>query len=125
MMASTNRHTHQRYRAPSRFACTMRRGQRSTYVLVASATLALLVWQWRAVPDVVWAVRGDARWAIWAVSGLGLAIILLSTFLTVCRPSCPGGPANRGPTPIDAHEVQQTGSDPISSGSACSRRRAR
>jgi protein-S-isoprenylcysteine O-methyltransferase Ste14 len=57
--------------------------ERSTYVLVASATLALTVWQWRSAPQVIWDVTQPAlRWAIWAVSGVGAVMIVSSTFLT-------------------------------------------
>ena len=57
--------------------------ERSTYVLVASASLALLVWQWRAQPEVVWHVSTPAvRYAIWALSGAFSALIVVSTFLT-------------------------------------------
>jgi protein-S-isoprenylcysteine O-methyltransferase Ste14 len=56
--------------------------ERSTYVLVASLCLALAIWQWRSVPDVVWAVEGDAgRYALYGLYGLGWAIALLSSFL--------------------------------------------
>jgi protein-S-isoprenylcysteine O-methyltransferase Ste14 len=57
--------------------------ERSTYVLVASASLALLVWQWRAQPAVVWHIATPAiRDLVWAL-GVGCAgIILWSTFLT-------------------------------------------
>ena len=34
--------------------------ERSTYVLAASAALALVFWQWRPIPTVVWDVRGPA-----------------------------------------------------------------
>src|SRR5579872_3381562 len=34
--------------------------ERSTYVLAASAVLALLLWQWRPIPRVVWAVHNSA-----------------------------------------------------------------
>lgn len=56
--------------------------ERSTYVVAASAALALLVWQWRPIPYVLWDLRG-----IWAEPVLnvlfwvGWAILLVSTFL--------------------------------------------
>jgi protein-S-isoprenylcysteine O-methyltransferase Ste14 len=56
--------------------------ERSTYVLVASAQLSLLVWQWHAVPETVWAVTGPARFALWAVHGVGFVLVVYSTFLT-------------------------------------------
>jgi len=57
--------------------------ERSTYVLVASAALALIVWQWRAQPQLVWHVTAPAaRAAIWAAWFAGAAIVLVSTFLT-------------------------------------------
>jgi methanethiol S-methyltransferase len=57
--------------------------ERSTYVLVANLALGLIAWQWRPLPDLVWHVSSPpARLAIWAVSGLGVALIVASTFLT-------------------------------------------
>jgi methanethiol S-methyltransferase len=56
--------------------------ERSTYVLLASLALALLFWQWRPMPFVVWHIA-DPRVAM-AVMGLSLAgwlIVLSSTFL--------------------------------------------
>lgn len=56
--------------------------ERSTYVLLASAVLLLLYWQWRAMPGQLWEVRQPAgRWAIWALFWLGWAIVLSSTFM--------------------------------------------
>jgi methanethiol S-methyltransferase len=56
--------------------------ERSTYVLAASLVLALVLWQWRAIPAVVWDVSWQpARVAIWAVFWLGWAIVLASTFM--------------------------------------------
>jgi len=56
--------------------------ERTTYVLLASLALALLIWQWRPMPAVVWQVH-DAHIAM-AVTGLsfvGWLIVLTSTFL--------------------------------------------
>jgi len=56
--------------------------ERSTYVLLASLALALLLWQWQPIPAVVWQI-GDPRTA-GAVIGLSLAgwlFALTSTFL--------------------------------------------
>jgi len=56
---------------------------RSTYVVVAAATLGLIVWQWRAEPTGVWRVQGTvARGAVWAVHGAGLVLVGWSTFIT-------------------------------------------
>jgi len=56
--------------------------ERSTYVLLASLVLALLLWQWRDIPAVVWEVNFQpARLAIWALFWLGWAIVLASTFM--------------------------------------------
>lgn len=56
--------------------------ERSTYVLLASACLALLFWQWRSVDVVVWEVTSEpARIALTAVSLTGWAIVLASTFM--------------------------------------------
>jgi protein-S-isoprenylcysteine O-methyltransferase Ste14 len=57
--------------------------ERSTYVLAASLALALILWQWRPIPQpVVWNVesRTGAN-LLWAVFWLGWAVMLLSTFL--------------------------------------------
>ena len=56
--------------------------ERSTYVLFASLALALLMWQWRALPGAVWDVTWQPAWlAIWMVYWLGWAIVLASTFM--------------------------------------------
>jgi methanethiol S-methyltransferase len=56
--------------------------ERSTYVLAASLAVALLLWQWRAMPDVVWNVDNpSARTLLLAVSALGWVVLLVSTFL--------------------------------------------
>jgi methanethiol S-methyltransferase len=56
--------------------------ERSTYVLLATLALALLLWQWRPIPHVIWQV-GDptAVMVLMALEALGWAIVLLSTFL--------------------------------------------
>jgi methanethiol S-methyltransferase len=56
--------------------------ERSTYVLLASSVLALLLWQWRDIPAVVWDVTWQpARLAIWGLFWLGWVIVLASTFM--------------------------------------------
>ncbi len=57
--------------------------ERSLYVLIASAVLALLMWQWRPIPTpVLW--HADVAWSValaWSVMGLGVAVLLWATFL--------------------------------------------
>ena len=56
--------------------------ERSTYVLVASLMLALVLWQWRSLPAVVWDVQSEAvRTSIWILSACGLLLVAVSTFL--------------------------------------------
>lgn len=56
--------------------------ERSTYVLFSSAALILLFWQWRPLPGTAWAVASPILAdLLWAVFGLGWAIVLISTCL--------------------------------------------
>jgi methanethiol S-methyltransferase len=56
--------------------------ERSTYVLAATVCLALLMWQWRAMPDVIWQVQNpNGVLALRAVYLLGWFGLLISTFL--------------------------------------------
>jgi len=56
--------------------------ERSTYVLVASAALILLFWQWRPLPHVVWELRSPiASPTLQVVFWLGWGLVLVSTFL--------------------------------------------
>ena len=56
--------------------------ERSTYVLLSSLLLVLLVWQWRPMPEVIWSV-GPAigRGVLWGVFGVGWLTVLVSTLL--------------------------------------------
>lgn len=56
--------------------------ERSTYVLFATLALALLCWQWRPMPAVVWQIDNpEIAKAIMGVSFIGWFIVLTSTFL--------------------------------------------
>jgi methanethiol S-methyltransferase len=56
--------------------------ERSTYVLVASLLLALLIWQWRPLPTVLWQVTNlPIAAALTGLSLLGFVLVLTSSFL--------------------------------------------
>jgi methanethiol S-methyltransferase len=56
--------------------------ERSTYVLASCAVLALLFWQWRPLPKVIWSVdNAVGRAAILTLSLLGFGLVLYSSFL--------------------------------------------
>lgn len=59
-----------------------RSAERSFYVLISSACLILLYWQWRPIPDELWSadtvVGATIGWTLFAV---GFGMVLLSTFL--------------------------------------------
>ena len=56
--------------------------ERSTFVLAASLSVALLLWQWRPLPAIVWSVDNTPGQAtLYLVSALGWSILLASTFL--------------------------------------------
>jgi methanethiol S-methyltransferase len=56
--------------------------ERSTYVLLATLALALVVWQWRPLPQLVWSIDNPVlAGIIVAISWGGWALLLASTFL--------------------------------------------
>lgn len=56
--------------------------ERTTYVLLATAALALIIWQWRPMTEVVWDVESGAGRTILAVLfWLGWLTVLACTFL--------------------------------------------
>jgi methanethiol S-methyltransferase len=56
--------------------------ERSTYVLLSSLALALLFWQWRPLPPMVWHIDNpEIALAVTGLSLLGWVIVFSSTFL--------------------------------------------
>lgn len=56
--------------------------ERSTYVLFSTVALALLLWQWRPIPTVLWQIDDpQIAMAVTGISLLGFLIVLTSTFL--------------------------------------------
>jgi protein-S-isoprenylcysteine O-methyltransferase Ste14 len=56
--------------------------ERSTFVLFASLALAMVCWQWRALPQPIWSIEDPiAAKALLVVSWAGWGVVLLSTFL--------------------------------------------
>ncbi|TCN52712.1 protein-S-isoprenylcysteine O-methyltransferase Ste14 [Rhodococcus sp. SMB37] len=55
--------------------------ERSTYVLLASAALALVMWQWRPLPHPIWDIDSSPlRILLYALSLAGFGLVLVSTF---------------------------------------------
>jgi len=55
--------------------------ERSTYVLQASLFLILLMWQWQAMPELLWSFHGNAVWLFYVCFALGNILVLWSIFL--------------------------------------------
>lgn len=56
--------------------------ERSTFVLLSSAALILLYWQWRPLPGTVWNAQADwAVYLLYALSAFGWLLVLSGTFV--------------------------------------------
>ena len=56
--------------------------ERTTFVLVSDALLALLFWQWRPLPETVWSVDSPAlRTALTGLCLLGFGVVVYSSFI--------------------------------------------
>lgn len=56
--------------------------ERSTFVLAASAALALVMWQWRTVGGTVWRVEAvGLRWMLVGLSACGWVLVLYASLL--------------------------------------------
>jgi len=56
--------------------------ERSTYVLLASLCLMLMMWQWQPMGGVIWSVEGQTgKTLLLVISLLGWALVFVSTFL--------------------------------------------
>jgi protein-S-isoprenylcysteine O-methyltransferase Ste14 len=57
--------------------------ERTTYVALSSAVLALVMWQWRPLPAIVWQVENTwAQVALWLLFASGWVLALAATFFT-------------------------------------------
>jgi protein-S-isoprenylcysteine O-methyltransferase Ste14 len=57
--------------------------ERSTYVLVSSLALALLMWQWQPIDGMVWQFEARfAKYLLWGLFCFGWVLIFVATFLT-------------------------------------------
>ena len=56
--------------------------ERSTFVLIASIILAVLFWQWRPLPEIIWQAESQTfRILLWGLSACGWIIVFYSSFL--------------------------------------------
>jgi protein-S-isoprenylcysteine O-methyltransferase Ste14 len=56
--------------------------ERSTFVLVSSLTLALLMWQWQPLEGVLWSVEsGSAAAVLWTINALGWLGVPVSSLM--------------------------------------------
>lgn len=56
--------------------------ERSTYVLLSSAVLIVMFWQWRPIPGLVWDVQAEwGQWMLYALAALGWLLVLTGTFV--------------------------------------------
>lgn len=55
--------------------------ERSTYVVAANLSLALIFWQWQPLPGRVWTTSGWVAELLWALYAGGWVVILISSFL--------------------------------------------
>jgi methanethiol S-methyltransferase len=55
--------------------------ERSTYVLVATLSIVLLMWLWRPLPQIVWQVSGPARVVVLAVFWIGVVVTLTGSHM--------------------------------------------
>jgi protein-S-isoprenylcysteine O-methyltransferase Ste14 len=55
--------------------------ERSTYVLISSLLLILILWQWRPIVTTIWRVEGWPAATLTAVSWIGWLTVLTSTYM--------------------------------------------
>lgn len=54
--------------------------ERSTFVLSSAIVFFTVAWAWRPLSSVLWDIDGLAGWVLWGVFGLGVMIVVLSSF---------------------------------------------
>lgn len=55
--------------------------ERSTFVVVANIVFAILFWQWRPIPTIIWSVGSVPEAVLFAISMIGWVVVFWSTFL--------------------------------------------